>query len=456
MSLRCARAAVAAVAILGSALVLAPAVASAYTVTVHVHGAGKVGDDQGQLDCTVGPSGNERELDDRLLVGGTADGLYNWSNIVRLSGSVPTDAYARGWRFSKWVDGSATGQINCDPQGTTGNHTDTVCDFQIFQNLYVDLYFDDVQGPQDTALSGGPTGTTSSISASFNFNAVSDPDATFERKLTGRVSPAPTTRAEDRRIRPSLLLGPHDEWGTTPSPCGKDPRAMSTPRRRRAPGRSTPSHPRRTSRPGRGTAPWSASTSPSFSFTASELPATYECARDGSAAFTTRSSPYALTGLSDGSHSLAVRAKDSLGNLGSATTRSFTVDVTPPDTNPLDGPAEGSEWPSSGATFTFSSPESTATFECRLDAGAFAPCTSPKALTNIANGDHTFQVRAVDAAGNNDATPATRGWRSIRSTPTATASTVRWTATTRTLRSTRVRPMSRTTASTRTAPAPTA
>jgi hypothetical protein len=59
-------------------------------------------------------------------------------------------------------------------------------------------------------------------------------------------------------------------------------------------------------------------------------------------------------------------------------------------------------------TFTFSANDPLATFECRLDAGAWAACTSPKSLGRVSVGQHTFAVRAVDRNRRADSTPATK------------------------------------------------
>jgi len=74
----------------------------------------------------------------------------------------------------------------------------------------------------------------------------------------------------------------------------------------------------------------------------------------------------------------------------------------------VDKPADPSA--SSTAQFTFTNPEPAATFECSLDTASFVPCASPASYASLADGSHTFNVRAVDTAGNPDPVPATYSW----------------------------------------------
>jgi hypothetical protein len=82
-------------------------------------------------------------------------------------------------------------------------------------------------------------------------------------------------------------------------------------------------------------------------------------------------------------------------------------DTTPPNTFIDSGPS-GSVTDTS-ATFSFSASEPS-TFQCRLDGGAFAPCTSPASYSSLSTGSHTFQVVATDGSFNVDASPAERSW----------------------------------------------
>jgi hypothetical protein len=62
------------------------------------------------------------------------------------------------------------------------------------------------------------------------------------------------------------------------------------------------------------------------------------------------------------------------------------------------------------ASFAFSADEAGSTFECALDGGAYAACTTPMSYTGLTAGAHSFSVRATDAAANTDPTPASHAW----------------------------------------------
>jgi myo-inositol-hexaphosphate 3-phosphohydrolase len=156
------------------------------------------------------------------------------------------------------------------------------------------------------------------------------------------------------------------------------------------------------------------STSAQFSFTSTSASATFACSLD-SAAFVSCTSPASYTGLSTGAHTFQVRASDQNGVDPTPASFTWTVDTTPPggDTTPPDttitsGPAATTT--STTASFAFTSNEANSTFQRSLDGAARAACTSPQTYTGLAAGSHTFSVWATDAAGNTDATAATRTW----------------------------------------------
>ncbi|MBI5626796.1 MAG: hypothetical protein HY935_06310 [Nitrosomonadales bacterium] len=75
------------------------------------------------------------------------------------------------------------------------------------------------------------------------------------------------------------------------------------------------------------------------------------------------------------------------------------------------GPSSGTS--ETTASFTFTGSGAVASFECALDAEAFAGCTSPAARNGLTAGAHVFQVRALDAAGTAETTPAQWQWTII-------------------------------------------
>jgi hypothetical protein len=83
-------------------------------------------------------------------------------------------------------------------------------------------------------------------------------------------------------------------------------------------------------------------------------------------------------------------------------------DTAPPDTTITGGPK--SKTKKTTASFSFTSTEPASTFECSLNGATFAPCTSPLAVKGK-KGKNSFAVRAKDAAGNVDPTPATDDWK---------------------------------------------
>jgi hypothetical protein len=83
------------------------------------------------------------------------------------------------------------------------------------------------------------------------------------------------------------------------------------------------------------------------------------------------------------------------------------ADVDPPETAIAKHPKKTSS--NRRVKFRFSADEPGSTFECKLDKRPFKPCRSPVKRT-VGTGRHRFKVRAVDAAGNRDPSPAVFSW----------------------------------------------
>jgi large repetitive protein len=62
-------------------------------------------------------------------------------------------------------------------------------------------------------------------------------------------------------------------------------------------------------------------------------------------------------------------------------------------------------------TFEFTSSDPSSSFQCSLDDQVLkVPCSSPYKI-KVKKGKHDFEVRAIDAAGNVDPTPASDDWK---------------------------------------------
>lgn len=252
----------------------------------------------------------------------------------------------------------------------------------------------DTQAP-DTILISGPTGSIPYTQPTFAFSS-DDPTAQFEcildKVVYGCESPFQTgSLAEGKH---TLRLRARDEAGN----LDKSPVSLSFTIDLTAPETTVTAAPTATK-----------DSTPTIRFASSEAGSTFKCRIDGEA-FTPCSGPGAVhtpsAPLADGEHELDVVATDKAGNAdASPASAAFTVDTVKPETT-IDGGPDGSSGIS--PSFYFSSDDPTSHFECRLGSAPFSPCSSPNTYFFLAFGPYVFQVRAVDAAGNVDPTPAKR------------------------------------------------
>jgi hypothetical protein len=144
---------------------------------------------------------------------------------------------------------------------------------------------------------------------------------------------------------------------------------------------------------------------PTFTFSSTTAGATFECRVD-TRPFAGCSGAYTTPALADGSHTVDIRAVS--GGAFDATPATRTLNVTtgtPPDTTITGGPSGATN--DDSPVFSFTADQLGSGFECSLDGSAFAACESPLGYGGLANGAHTFSVRALSGAGA-DPSPAAR------------------------------------------------
>ncbi len=247
--------------------------------------------------------------------------------------------------------------------------------------------------PPETSIFAGPSGATITTGASFTF-AASEEATTFECRLDGGA----WTACSSGQSYAALAPGAH----------------LFTVRATDAAGNADPTPEERSwAVVGSGTGATIVSGPPAlgnmndvtFTIVAADAGATLECSLDGGA-FAPCVSPVFHIDLPDGTHTFAARTVGPLGTDPVPAERTFAIDTVAPAVSIVAGPA-ASAVTGAEVSFSLASDDPQATFECRMDAGSFAPCASPRGYT-LGDGAHLFEARARDAAGNTSAEPAVR------------------------------------------------
>lgn len=146
---------------------------------------------------------------------------------------------------------------------------------------------------------------------------------------------------------------------------------------------------------------------PNFSFIGTDLGSgigSYECRLDNSSNYSLCSNNLSLSGLSDGDHELHVRAIDNVGRVSQPISYAWSQDSSAPTIQFTQTP---SAIENSGATtFSFqgiNANQGIVAYRCRLDSGSYSSCNSPRSLSGLSDGSHSFSVIGQDSAGNNSA-----------------------------------------------------
>jgi hypothetical protein len=152
-------------------------------------------------------------------------------------------------------------------------------------------------------------------------------------------------------------------------------------------------------------------TAPSITFTSSEADSTFLCSLD-SASPSPCTSPFSASAPNEGGHTFSVAAVDAAGNVDNTPARlSWTTDTTAPVSRLTSTPPPSTT--SRSASFFFAVSEK-ARFECKLDGGAWQPCSTGYSYSYLTYASHTFRVRATDVAGNVEVSPPSHTWTVTR------------------------------------------
>ena len=146
------------------------------------------------------------------------------------------------------------------------------------------------------------------------------------------------------------------------------------------------------------------SQSASFTYTDSQAVTKFQCQLDGTGftdCGTTRPSTKSYPGpLAAGSHTFQVRAMSGT-KTNPVTSYVWVIHPTPPPAPILDPPLPPAKTTATTITVLFHDTQPGVTFQCNVEGATngWVTCASGQTFTVHGDGEHTFKVRAVDAAG---------------------------------------------------------
>jgi hypothetical protein len=140
-------------------------------------------------------------------------------------------------------------------------------------------------------------------------------------------------------------------------------------------------------------------TSATFAFHANVGGSTFTCKLDAASAKSC-TSPYTVSGLSQGSHTMKITATDPSSGLSTYDTSIWTVDTVAPIDSLVSTP--DGYTPNTQATIqqNTNEPGPSAVFTCQLDADPEETCGVNQTYTDLSDGSHSFTGTTIDAAGN--------------------------------------------------------
>ena len=114
--------------------------------------------------------------------------------------------------------------------------------------------------------------------------------------------------------------------------------------------------------------------------------------------FSPCASPYNLSSLPEGGHTLQLRGRDRVGNITNPLVYEWVVDTIPPIVKIVEAPNRYINQPVSKFKLT-TTDTNHPVFECRIDGNPFTSCLAEESFS-LSEGEHKFSVRTSDLAGN--------------------------------------------------------